>query len=510
MSRLWLPPSFRRQAGLGLYSSTIDYVQPPSTYHFPTPADYVSGVSTGLRDLFSWGTQELSAALSPPAKSSATGIRAAIETTAGASITSLVSGALAEVVGEKIAAMMVDLVEGAVDAIVDAVVESVGSMIGDLVNVVPVLGQIVGVIIDLAITVYGALTGPSAEAEEEARRKAKEIATQNAQVACNRTVANCNNLRSTGWIEGVGVVTTPADLFRPMAYVQSQGWAQPGTPNGVPWCQTMFFAALCGGEDQQLFWQSRGFYDTFIARCRTKYNDPNLGIPREAQRRMKMLLNGIFKSVRDPTYPVGATFKTDGGRTLFPLLVDLIWSFYGGNQRRSPTLAKELPGYWDERLLREIALEFAPWHRGYYSAGSGADFVSANAYTNCTEVVDMVGTRSTTYGFMNIFGTYETSLINRFGDQYGNPTPFVTNKAALSKLQATSKRGVLVFTKATADKAVKTATETGSTSVPRTVAQKALLVAGGLGGSYLAYRGIKAGVKLVRKRRALRGAKRRR
>jgi hypothetical protein len=295
-------------------------------------------------------------------------------------------------------------------------------------------------------------------------------------------------VRATYYVESTGdVVKSIADTFRGTAYAMHVAQAARNGAIAIPWCGPMPFVALCGGETEGVLWKNRAEYNAVLASLRAKYNDPTLGIPPEAQRRMWKYAKAICSCVNDPRVEVEQRAIGDAGRSMMPMLVDLCWSFCQSNARRTSALARMLPGTWTPAFLADLVAYHAPTCLGSGHSGGAAVVWSGNC---ASSGYDIVGDFNKDHGFVKTFSDYDVKLDHFFGSG-GRLTGRVRSQSAISALRATQARGRLLISQRSAEDAAKAGGKT------LTGGEKALLVAGGLGTAYLGFRGW----KMLRRRR---------
>jgi hypothetical protein len=251
----------------------------------------------------------------------------------------------------------------------------------------------------------------------------------------------------------------------------------------------MPFVALCGGETEGVLWKNRAEYNQVLASLRYKYNDPTLGVPPEAQRRMWKYVKAICSCVNDPRVEAVQQAVGDAGRSMMPLLVDLCWSFCQRNARRPSTLVRMLPGTWTPAFLADLVGYHAPFcSAGGHSGGAAA--VYSGVCSDPMVGYDIVGDFDKNYGFVKTFSDYDVKLDHFFASA-GTLTGRVTNRSALAALSAIRARGQLTISQRSAEDAARSMSGSALSA-----GEKAMLTAGGLGAAYLGYRGL----RLLRRR----------
>ena len=433
----------------GLGDVTVD-IHPPSTFHFPTEAQYLGALSTATKYTVDWGVEEVKSALSLPAQSSLTGIKTLVENAAGASLSQIIAGQIAPGAPPQVAAMMTDVLDGAIDLAISGVSATVGNALGDMVSAIPILGQMVGAFVGIIEEVANASKGVeiTPQQEQAAEEQAWNDYSNCIASRCRGATDRCSDVRATYYNEKTdGVEKSVADTFRGMAYAMHVSAAALNGAIAIPWCGPMPFVALCGGETEGVLWKNRAEYNAVLASLRAKYNDPTLGIPPEAQRRMWKYAKAICACVNDPRVEVEQHAVGDAGRSMMPMLVDLCWSFCQYNARRTSALVRMLPGTWTPAFLADLVAYHAPTCLGSGHADGAAVVWSGNC---ATSGYDIVGDFDKNYGFVKTFSDYDIKLDALFGSG-GRLTGRVTSHSALTALRATPSRGSLVISQRSAE-----------------------------------------------------------
>jgi len=466
-------------------------INPPSTFHFPNEAQYAQALGGAVNYAVAWGTDELKTVFTPPAQSSVLGMKALIESAAGGSLSALVAGQFGANVPGIVSSMMSQVLDGAINAVVSGLTSAIGSSVVGMIDAIPVLGQIVGAFIGIVQTISDASGGvqiPPGQ-DEEANYAAHDQFVDCIRPACEGELSRCSDVRATYYNSDNGsVVKSVADTFRPFAYALHQATYAPNGAIAIPWCGPMPFVALCGGETEGVFWKNRAEYNSFVQSLRNKYNDQQLGIPQEAQRRLWKFIKAVCQCVNDPR--VGATQASigDAGRSSMPLLVDLTWSFCNDNSRRSAHLKQSLPGHWTVPFLKDLVQFHAPYCTRSVNIGGS----SATWNGDCVSTgYDIIGDFDKSSGFVKTFSDYDIAIDAHFGAPGGGLAPLLTNSNTKQLLAGVSKSGLVKLS----IKSQKDLTDhlTGVSSLSK--AQIALVVAAAAGGSYAAWELVRMLVK---------------
>lgn len=469
--------------GLGIDASvTVDPsdLSPPSTYHFPTAAQYTKAVAGATNYAIDWGTNEVRAAFSLPAQSSLTSLKTLIESTAGTSLAQLIAGQMPSGTPPMVSSMMTHLLDNAIDVVVSGVSSAAESAISGIVGVVPVLGQVAGAVIGIIQTVANAAKGVSIDprADEAASQQAWNQFSYCIDTLCRAQQDKCTNVRATFYDVASGQSQRSiADVFRPFAYAMHRAQSAANGGVAIPWCGMMPFVALCGGETEGVLWKTRSEYNVVVQQLRAKHGDSKLGVPIEAQRRMWTYFKSVLSCVNDPVVSHVQQPTGDAGRSMMPMLIDLAWSFCKENSRRSATLKSQLPGYWTIPFLRDLVNYHAPWCQGSGTVDGAAHLVSGRCGDRG---IDIVGDFDLQTGFGKLFSDYDVKLDYLFGNG-----KFVMNPAMRAVLSASGKKAVVVVSKQQADGLMAQLGALEHLSAPKAAALVTGLVAAG----YLGYEG---------------------
>jgi hypothetical protein len=492
--------------------------------------------------------------VTPAGKQVAGGLGALMEGATGKSLGGLVaSTALAGSVSADFIDVVANVIDGALELVIDAVTETVADAIGSVLNVIPVLGQLAGLVVDIVV---GMLTysADQVAASEQAREQAKASA-MNKLIAllnpmCNAELAYAQQNIVPTSPDG----KTPADMFRPIYYRWKRGGgALPLTPLSI-------IVMLCGPEaDGWAF--SESSYEQFIEEARTgvMYNyaeenvppigkdegkeryrfhgrfvgqadegwvyltsnpipevdfeanklglmrgrmapcekqvgrdgrivpDPGLGLKPHVRRRLWELVRAVFSATQDPG-PRSFVRRGDGGRAAMSLILDILFRHYEPVAR---DLFGDTDGYWTPYLAKcmEHRITTLPSYRRKKSSVDTEYGKRYRAVGSCTS--NLSGQ------FIDFINAYREQFIPKFLDANGR---WLNSPKDSPKVPASSRARLILTGKDAA--AFSGKIKKASTYVePITIPQKILLATAGLGGSYLAYRGIKTGARLLRARK---------
>ncbi|KKN33936.1 hypothetical protein LCGC14_0798540 [marine sediment metagenome] len=238
-----------------------------------------------------------------------------------------------------------------------SIVKEIGAVAGAVAGMIPIIAEAVEIGI-----------GVLEEAEEVQQGRLRQ--------RTQRMLDYCKARYVTPKPTGPDGTTTPADLFRPVFEALQQpkrlvGYAALQHAEYVyPVTAAAMFCALCGdlsplgwNTDKRKRWippppgmtsaagakvseyfvtkrPGKPGYRWFLRIVRKKQNNAKLGIPWKVRKRMATIIEGMLSSVRPYTLeavaPVG-----DQGRTLFPVLCDII-------------LHEHRAGHWNQEMLRSL------------------------------------------------------------------------------------------------------------------------------------------------------------
>ena len=428
----------------------------PKGFKFPQSSEYVAGLINATKSVqplvrTSGGSPD--DILTAPIKAQVVALSATLEGSTGLTLsnlsnlaTSIYSLATSTNTVDTMHAVS-DLLNGALE-IATAVMQAAGAA-ADMVNAVPVIGQIASLLMDFMIGVVEA-----------------EYQTFLGKIQCQKDVDEFANEWCRGLIDDARPVptgrentTTPADLFRPVAYANWKG------DQLLPLTTASVYVELCGREAKGLASKS---YETHLAYLRKK--NKKLGIPPQTQRRMWSLIEGIFAAVEPPLRerPTGA----DGGRALFPVLQDMVRGEYHA-------------GRLNDELIERVSNDISARHRislncPQYAAGGGA--MPAGAAT-CAPRVNLAAS----------FGESLRRFENKLFDEFWDFSKGEWGIAAKTKIVAPPK-GLLFIQANVASALLVDAARIKSAArreTPLTRGQKTLLGAAGISGGYLTYLGVR-------------------
>jgi hypothetical protein len=462
-------------------------------FTYPTQANYVDSLSTALSSVGSgvrsylgekdWGV---------PILQSVDSMTAIYETVSGVGVGSRTPSEQAHVVADAILGVVQNLytVTLAISSAVGAAADVIGA-VGDVAGAIPVMGAA----LDAAMGLFSWI----AQAKEDTL---KEQACAK-QTAYDKWIEKCQKPKHWPILSestGAGNSVTAADLFRDNAI------AGPGAP--MPTSLGSMYIMICAPEAQG-YGPSRDEYAKTLINTQDRWGWDE--IDTETKRTMWALIKGIMASVRNPGFHDPEPLHGDGGKALFPVLQEIV--------------RRKVVDIWGpeeaERKFLERARLMATWLVGYESSWAKCNDEGYTWDGYCYNVTrehnDLASslvqsvrgwqTRLETEVFPSYQGFMKKTLMAN-----PNVKQIVLTQAAAEKLLGRSadmghrlKSIGAVRSKAIAfrklgilfDQDKKTAT--GGTAL--TTGQKAILATAGIGGSYLAYRGLKAGARLLRARK---------
>lgn len=286
---------------------------PPSTFKFPTTADYVSGVASGMAAIRPIVESKVESFIAP-IKAQASGVIASVEASTKKFIP--LGGDAMSIYA---AAQAIGSSKDAVTALVavDGLLKGTLNFSTDLAKAIPQLSSILkiapqvvasaNVIIGAAISVIQLIAQSMGPSKEELAEKCQELLQQRKVDQCSSFVKM--ELDAMGTAVGGG--TTPADLFRTYAYCH----VKPDNPYyknrydlPIPLSLGSMYVGLCGDQVPANYRKT--------ARSVGKMSDAT-------RRQMWMLIQGILAAIEDPNQPPKASA---GGMALYPALQGLIWN----------------------------------------------------------------------------------------------------------------------------------------------------------------------------------------
>lgn len=264
---------------------------------------------------------------------------------------------------------------------------------------------------------------------------------------------------------------TPSDMFRSCLYAASHG---PGHRFGdgvapmAPLSVGMMYVMLCGSQTQNIG-MTDAVYQQVLAAARV--HSPGVGIAPAIQRTMWKLIKGIMASVEDPGIHASIAPIGDKGRSLFPILQDIVRNEYLRYQATGV-------GGWDDYLAQAMSDVLVGQVGGWGVAQSAV--VARTTPCDCSSPERLIDLSP---ALVASVGAWQWQLQERCFD-------FDTGRYVYGGPPADPSRvkGVLVISPAQA-RALAHAVSGETESAPLPAAAKALLAAGGLGAAYLGFRG---------------------
>jgi hypothetical protein len=301
-------------------------------------AELQARATMGLAQALTDVTEDFASAhMSPPVAASVPLLKAIVSSSAGMDLTALASGAgVAPSAAGNVVKAVADVLDGALELVAAFEVgQSAAAAVTSAAEAIPVVSAIVTWVVDAVSAVVAAAQGAPQ----------KQVAAEVEQVLYDKLRAECASRVKQDAPYGtlVGGRVSPADFFRKVAYRYYQ--TGDGPTYTVPFNAASMYVALCGGETQGFF-QTRDDWNALIARAkqrtaaeRTQAEADKLGIPGDVQRTMWRLIKGIFTMVQPP---ISAYHVPDQGRTLMPMLQDLVRETY-------------LKGQWNDIVAQEMS-----------------------------------------------------------------------------------------------------------------------------------------------------------
>jgi hypothetical protein len=319
---------------------------PAAQYGFTFPADqqYADAMGTAIHGLYENGEDYLASILYESAFVSAQSLRLGIESAAGGvDLGTLAMRGMFPGLAKPIRGVMTGLVNDALDIVIEATSREIAEAVVAGLEVVPVLGTIIRSILGTILLPF-LNKGPTAE-EQLAQCLKEKLAP-----ACKQWAQQFEPVPTS-------IEPLPSDFFRTAAYAYSNGTRPPMT------CAALI-VGLCGDEADGWLFDARSYEqmlsnvrglpgpeDADDCRQKTRFTggwaecmkqaerdkcagrwsirghgcDRGVGIPRETRRKMWRLVKAIFADVQEPTtVPVARSHEPDGGRTVMPLLQDIL------------------------------------------------------------------------------------------------------------------------------------------------------------------------------------------
>jgi len=446
----------RRLGRHGLLYAPVGFGEPdaPSTFHWPTPSDYSQATATAFATMKSAGHVTQSAIGFPVADIAETVLTA----TASGHQETLIQ-VLEAATGKGIAALGANIPPGVVNSFFNCLQDALnGNVVGVVVgaaelvanvasalSAIPLIGQMVEAICSVVCGVIDYYEQQAAAPDE-----AVALCQQGLVQDCKDVFDAAIPLPSGA--EGV----TPSDMFRGCFYAYQAG-------NTPPISVASMYVLLCGAETQG-FGFSRPAYDALLGAVRGTY--PNVGIAPEIQRRMWKLIQGIMWAAEPPGLRVDITPIGDKGRSLFPILQDIVrneWARYQvtGVGGWNMSLASQMSDF-----LMGPATERTQIHGG------------AQASCNCTRPVRRAGLERSLEQSVERWQAVLQENFFKNGKYFFGAEGGITAKSSL------------VIMKPKAASAITQASVGGAATLIKskyTAPQKAAMVAGVAGGSYLAW-----------------------
>jgi hypothetical protein len=475
---LYIPPS----AGMGEFS-------------YPTQNDYVDSLSTALASIGppvrnylgekDWGV---------PILQSVDSMSAIYESVSGVGIGSKTPSEQAHVVADAILGVVQNLytVTVAVASAIGQAAEVVGAL-GDVAGSIPLLGAA----LDVAFGLFSWISGAFEDIREN-QACAVQLAYDTWRNKC---------LRAQHWpvvseATGSGGSVTAADLFRDNAI------AGRGAP--MPLSLGSMYIMICAPEAQG-YGPSRDEYAKSLASLFENEHWAWPEIDVETKRTMWSLIKGIMSSVRNPGFHDPEPLHGDGGKALFPVLQEIvrrkvvdIWGAEAAQrefEKRAQAMATWLVGY--ESAWGKCGGEGYTWENYCYPLTRGNSDLAANLVQSVRKWQVVLET--------DVFPAYQ-SYLARTRQENPNAKQIVLSEDAARRLLGSSadmgrrlkaigparaKAVAFRTSMTTAEKLRQARSALSALTTP----QKLLLATAGLGGSYLAYRGIKTGSRLLRARK---------
>jgi hypothetical protein len=325
-----------------LLSKALQGIQDSSVIEISTPS---------YRDEALLASDAARIALTMPASSSCQTLITLAESYVGSKLSDITGGKA----GAQVVANVVGIVNAAIEGNVQAIVQgglAVASTVASALGVVPVIGQIAGVLVDVVFWFVG-MAGKQSEYEAMVAQQQTEC-QESLLYFCRGAMDGFSPVAASA----TGMV--PADMFRSVMYARHIGAPPPPTIPGM-------IVSLCGDE-------AVGFAN--------RKSNTNLyygiSIPRSTQRLMWKLIEAIMAACREPGVIGSENEPNDGGKAIYPILLDIVRSEYIRNHWDDNTGANIAYGLL-RQLGRDWAVGYAPCEGGW---GCGRSTVSCSCESN--------------------------------------------------------------------------------------------------------------------------------
>ena len=473
MGRLIYVPERRivvpRSLGAGSFSITATE---------PTKEQYVNGVSAALSAI-SPELRDYVGEQAPHVADAIDSVETLYKAISGAGAGQYVTGAQASAVFDAIVGVTQN-----VYAVVSSITGAVSSAMGGLMEALPIMGAIVEVAFGL-VDIFVQAANEAGEDDIEAIHKCWDVLAEE----CTSILQADRDLvlpRGTG----AGGARVPADYFRSLAK------AGPAT---FPYSVGSIFALLCAPEQQGWGGITRAIYN----------GTPPIqtDIPPDRKRAMWACVKGLMASWRNINFQAPSAVSTDEGRVLSPILMELI---------RREASNRERGNGEGEAWLDDVAKRLDNWLRTGGERSFGRNGPGWHVSTGCSmdgdECTDCEGScygyasgslastfTSMVYGWQATLNNaasrnFSAEIADRRSKNWtirglpGGKLIVIGGSGAAKLMQTSVKRQKLYASGGTAEAGQELSG-----------GAKAALVLGGLGGSYLLYRGAKAIARRVRR-----------
>lgn len=327
---------------------------PSNWIHWPDDAERAQGLIQSVAAV----ADDVSAPIedgglfTPPAMAQVVSLETALQNATGLGFDELVSLAgdvlmLVEATNPEEAVLAAaDLVVGAVDAVV-TVLELAGVALG-AATAIPLVGQAFGAVMDILTGIIDAV-----EAKKQAQAAKLAWCTKFWR---NELYAGCKHrleLMRPAPTSPKGL--TPADMFRPVSYTY-EGWRKQVTgdePNAylyrlrhtgmLPMTPASLYVMLCYGDTEGFMHEMEkpggggaGYatnFDFFWETFYQKTGDTHVAVPQEMRAKMWQIIKGLFAQREDPTITLVPQATVDSGRSIYPLLMDMVRHLWIAGQK---------------------------------------------------------------------------------------------------------------------------------------------------------------------------------